>query len=71
MTIFGLNLFIVSLDPLSALNSYPLMSIFTNDIFSAENKHYITLYVKAGYEGGEPVLNEPNKCIQWRWCDIN
>ncbi|XQF90743.1 nucleotide triphosphate diphosphatase NUDT15 [Pseudoalteromonas espejiana] len=44
---------------------------FTNDIFSAENKHYITLYVKADYEGGEPVLKEPNKCIQWRWCDIN
>ncbi|MCK8120174.1 NUDIX hydrolase [Pseudoalteromonas sp. 2CM32C] len=44
---------------------------FTNDIFSAENKHYITLYVKADYDGGEPVLNEPNKCIQWRWCDIN
>ena len=44
---------------------------FTNDFFSAENKHYITLYVKADYEGGEPVLNEPNNCIQWRWCDIN
>lgn len=44
---------------------------FTNDIFSAENKHYITLYVKADYEGGEPALKEPNKCIQWRWCDIN
>ena len=22
-------------------------------------------------KGGEPVLNEPNKCMQWRWCDIN
>ncbi|KTD99120.1 MULTISPECIES: NUDIX hydrolase [unclassified Pseudoalteromonas] len=44
---------------------------FTNDIFSAENKHYITLYVKAEYEGGEPTLYEPDKCIQWRWCDIN
>lgn len=44
---------------------------FTNDIFSAENKHYITLYVQAKYEGGEPVNKEPNKCLQWRWCDIN
>jgi 8-oxo-dGTP diphosphatase len=44
---------------------------FTNDIFSAENKHYITLYVKAEYKDGEPTLNEPNKCIQWRWCDIH
>ncbi|MBQ4797652.1 NUDIX domain-containing protein [Pseudoalteromonas sp. MMG006] len=44
---------------------------YTNDIFTAENKHYITLYVKADYESGEPVLKEPNKCIQWRWYDIN
>lgn len=44
---------------------------FTNDIFTEENKHYITLFVKADYEGGEPVLNEPNKCEQWRWCDMN
>ena len=43
---------------------------FTNDIFIKEKKHYITLFVKADYEGGEPVLNEPNKCLQWRWCDI-
>ncbi|MBE0358760.1 MULTISPECIES: NUDIX hydrolase [Pseudoalteromonas] len=44
---------------------------FTNDIFSTENKHYITLYVKADYEGGEALLKEPSKCLQWRWCDIN
>ncbi|GAA58190.1 nudix hydrolase 1 [Pseudoalteromonas sp. BSi20652] len=44
---------------------------FTNDIFTAQNKHYITLYVKADFEGGEPELKEPNKCLKWRWCDIN
>ncbi|MCK8129014.1 ADP-ribose pyrophosphatase [Pseudoalteromonas sp. S1610] len=44
---------------------------FTNDIFSAENKHYITLYVQADYEGGEVINKEPHKCLQWRWCDIN
>ncbi|MGY8875947.1 MAG: ADP-ribose pyrophosphatase, partial [Pseudoalteromonas sp.] len=44
---------------------------FTNDIFTAENKHYITLYVKADFEGGESELKEPNKCLKWRWCDIN
>lgn len=44
---------------------------FTNDIFSTENKHYITLYVEADYEGGEALLKEPSKCLQWRWCDIN
>lgn len=44
---------------------------FTNDIFSAEKKHYITLYVQADYEGGEPTNKEPNKCLQWRWCDVH
>jgi 8-oxo-dGTP diphosphatase len=39
---------------------------FTNDIFEADNKHYITLYVKAHYLGGDAEIKEPNKCLQWR-----
>lgn len=41
---------------------------FTNDIFEAEGKHYITLYVEADSGGGEPRVLEPDKCDEWRWC---
>ena len=42
-------------------------SVFTNDIFKTENKHYITIYVLAGIESGEPEIKEPNKCEKWEW----
>lgn len=40
---------------------------FTNDIFQAERKHYVTLFVVAKFEGGSPELKEPEKCEKWRW----
>jgi 8-oxo-dGTP diphosphatase len=40
---------------------------FTNDIFSAEDKHYVTLFVTAVYEGGQPEVREPEKCEGWDW----
>jgi 8-oxo-dGTP diphosphatase len=40
---------------------------FTNDIFTRENKHYATLFVRADYESGEPGIMEPDKCDQWAW----
>jgi len=39
----------------------------TNDIFQAEEKHYVTLFVKADYVAGEVTLKEPEKCEQWDW----
>ncbi len=44
---------------------------FTNDIFEAEEKHYITLFVIANCEDGEAEIREPNKCLQWRWCALD
>lgn len=44
---------------------------FTNDIFEDEGKHYVTLFVGAGCEQGEPQLLEPDKCAQWQWCNVN
>lgn len=41
----------------------------TNDIFQAEEKHYVTLFVKADYVAGEVTLKEPEKCEQWNWFD--
>lgn len=40
---------------------------FTNDIFTTEDKHYITLYVKAKLVSGKLELKEPEKCERWGW----
>ena len=43
---------------------------FTNDVFKAEGKHYVTLYVGVGAEaspGAVARLMEPGKCEEWRW----
>jgi 8-oxo-dGTP diphosphatase len=40
---------------------------YTNDIFVKEGKHYITVFVLAHSETGEPKVMEPEKCEEWRW----
>lgn len=42
---------------------------YTADVFEVEGKRYITLYLKAPCptEIGEPVVMEPDKCVEWRW----
>jgi 8-oxo-dGTP diphosphatase len=40
---------------------------YTNDIFAAENKHYVTLFVIADHDSGVPVVKEPHKCEKWEW----
>ncbi len=40
---------------------------WTNDLFAAEGKHYITLFVVCESEEGEPRVMEPTKCAEWRW----
>lgn len=42
---------------------------YTNDIFSKEGKHYITLFVFSESRSGEPQLLEPEKCERWQWVD--
>lgn len=43
---------------------------FTNDIFTTEDKHYITLYMAARLpkDAPAPRTMEPNKCAEWLWC---
>ncbi len=41
---------------------------FTNDIFEAAGKHYVTLFVLATSPDGTPRVLEPEKCAEWRWC---
>lgn len=39
----------------------------SNDIFSENNKHYVTIFMLADYATGEPLVTEPDKCEQWQW----
>jgi len=38
---------------------------YSNDLF--EDKHYVTLFVVAHSESGEPRIVEPEKCSRWAW----
>lgn len=41
---------------------------FTNDIFP--DKHYITVHCRADNITATPTIKEPDKCAQWKWCDL-
>ncbi len=40
---------------------------YTSDVFSEEQKHYVTLFVEALCNEGEPGILEPDKCLSWQW----
>ena len=40
---------------------------YTNDVFTAEGRHYVTLYAIARAPEGEPEVLEPGKCSCWQW----
>lgn len=40
----------------------------TNDIFLEDDKHYISIFMKANYPGTQQIINlEPDKIISWNW----
>ena len=41
----------------------------TNDFYSEEAKHYVTIIMLADYDSGEPKLMEPEKFDTWEWFD--
>ena len=43
----------------------------TNDIFETEDKHYVTIYMKAEWMSGDPQVLEPNKMVKWDWFEWN
>lgn len=47
----------------------PRRGPYTNDIFEADRRHYVTLYVVADAPTGTPDVREPTKCGEWRWFD--
>jgi 3-methyladenine DNA glycosylase AlkD/ADP-ribose pyrophosphatase YjhB (NUDIX family) len=50
---------------LSIVNAYK--GPFTNDIFAADGKHYVTLFIIADQTVGSVVRKEPHKCEGWDW----
>jgi 8-oxo-dGTP diphosphatase len=43
----------------------------TNDVFTDENKHYVTVWMLSNWVSGEPTLNEPDKFIDQRWTNVD
>ncbi len=39
----------------------------TNDLFPRENRHYVTIFLKAAYRSGVLTVMEPDKCERWEW----
>ncbi len=39
----------------------------TNDIFTKEKKHYITIFMVSDYDSGNVELKEPDKFEKWGW----
>lgn len=42
----------------------------TNDIFEENEKHYVTIFMKANYASGEIKITEPDKWEKWEWFDV-
>lgn len=43
----------------------------TNDIFTYENKHYVTIWMASDWQGNEPTIREPEKCAEQEWVDFD
>lgn len=40
---------------------------YTNDVMPEVGRHYLTVFVRAAVEAGEPLLKEPARCAGWHW----
>jgi len=49
----------------------PCLWTCANTRFLAEQRHYVVVFMIADWLSGEPVVMEPEKCEEWRWCDWN
>jgi 8-oxo-dGTP diphosphatase len=46
----------------------PIFLAITNDLFQNENKHYVSIFMKANLTGHQIVQNlEPHKVEDWQW----
>ena len=45
--------------------------VVTNDFFQKENKHYISIFMKADYPEGQTIKNnESHKTEEWKWFSL-
>lgn len=42
----------------------------TNDVFTGEDRHYVTIWLLSDHAGGEPEILEPDKCAALGWYDF-
>jgi 8-oxo-dGTP diphosphatase len=44
----------------------------TNDVFTQEGKHYISIFMRVNHPHGQEVRNlEPHKIEQWQWFELH
>ncbi len=43
--------------------------VFTDDRFSDEGKHFVTVYTIGEAMEGDPRVMEPDKLVKWHWAD--
>lgn len=43
----------------------------TNDNFTSDDKHYVTIWMLSDWQSGEPQITEPNKCLAQRWSSFD
>lgn len=43
----------------------------TNDFFRTSNKHYVTIWMEADWQSGEPTITEPDRCTEQRWATFS
>jgi 8-oxo-dGTP diphosphatase len=40
----------------------------TNDLFD-DGQHFVTIWIQATWQEGEPQVQEPEKMIKWQWAE--
>ena len=49
----------------------PRFGAVTNDIFDADDKHYVTIWIVSDWAAGEATITEPDKYIDMGWYDFD
>lgn len=61
-----------TLEEIGLIIENPKFLAITNDIFKTENKHYVSIFMKAHLSDGQIVRNlEPHKVENWEWFHVN
>ncbi len=54
------------------INNFSLISVADEMRYiETDGKHYLNVGVKAEYKGGDPKVEEPDKCLEWKWFKLD